>query len=339
MTRHEFFYYPNSAQGGPKTIFLDWNVATRLESLYNGNTLSQSPEIQQRLLNLAQIVSEDTVIVSGFAASEPEARPSDAPAQQERFNKRANIALELLKSPEHSLEKIMKGQISAKQLVDETTPTATEFEPQKFSNYWIRPNYVVLLKSFLLSHKNISTVSKLEELRFFLKSEINYRPSRELIVGTLLIAGNNEGRSLATSLLKSEKTRTSEQRVNDLWGAAWDLFYSRLPGFQTASPIFGDLRSPSIFVTDDEKLLDTISGISLLGTLRDSHGLDIGTEGFPIDQYIEAKHLEAVLEIADSFNQEVLGGRSQTKVRPSKIVHNAVYQQKLLTRQLENAAT
>ena len=135
MPRNTFLYYPSMNDNQtPQTFYLDWNIATKINSLWNGNKFEGDPTARARLLDLADRFSDKCRVVGGFSAAEPETRPDGQPVNIERL---------LLENSQHKLPCLSKGSSLFPKFLDGAIDPKDVIHPyngpkRKRSSTWAR---------------------------------------------------------------------------------------------------------------------------------------------------------------------------------------------------------
>lgn len=291
QSRIAFHYYPQASAYEARTFVLDWNVASRLTSVYEGTTFSSDPRIQARLIDLDRRIPAGAKVIPGFAAAEPEARPTRDSFDASRLYNRTAIAIAMLEQGRGRMSDFLRGGIDPKQVVTPREMSAGRSgDPLELARFWIWPTYSVLLKAVVLEKTIQDPDERVDQFEFWLNHTLEYRPSREIWLGMLLLAGTRKGKDLARSLLKLNLASSRTDRVADLWGGAWDVFYTRLPGFGADPNFLKEFGRPFVFVTDDTKLDDAINEVHLIDTVPTQSGVRLGREHMRLDGLIDPEH-------------------------------------------------
>ena len=339
-TREKFLFYPENSQPRARTFFLDWNVSQRLVNLYEGVLFSESPHVQKRLLNLARNFPSEGAAVSGFGASEPEVRPNSSAVDTDRLHKRSAIPVAMLEDGHAHFEGFLKGELNPKEVIrlESIAETGSPFDMSVVRDAWIRPGWTILTKAFLLTQSGSGTASQIEQFGHFVNNELQYRPSREIWVGLMLIAGTNRAANTAQTLLKANKTQDRNQREKNLWGASWDLFSSRLADLGSDRSILPELPRPFTFVTDDSVQLDCLAGVALAATMPDPRGITLGIDELPVHEYIEPEHQDAVLGMLAKTSEAVYRRTSSPSKVQRQLKHSAKWHYRQLLKQLPGSS-
>jgi len=304
MTRKTFLFYPETAATTARSFCLDWNVAARLCSLYEGQTFIGSPEMRDRLLDLAARMTDQSAVIAGFAATEPEARPDMPATVVSRMTERAVVATAMLEQGHAQLSDFLDGTLDPKQVILVDRAPGGVGRVDDLSEIWVQPGYVILLKALTLAASGKDPLASIDEFRFWLNFDFRYRPSREVWLGMLLIGGNGKGKALVENLLKTQRARTRAERIRDLWGASWDVFYTRLVGM--TGDVLPEFPRPVVFVSDDEKLIEAVHEVELAGVSESRGGNPLGHDYVPIEGYFDQPVASAVQVAINDLNSRVL---------------------------------
>lgn len=285
------FYPPECTN--PATYILDWNIATRFEGLHKGQLFSGSPEIQARLLDLADRIQPENTVLIGYAASEPEARPTGDANDLHRQNYRMDVAQTFVRLGSSTLQQIFDG--SKDPTVIQISPhTEDPINPNQHAEQFLTTGYCLLLKATSLWLEGMRGLEGFRELAFFQKHELRFMPSREFLLGCGIFAGTRAHEQNCLTVLKLNKLRSGSATVSNIWGAAWDLHYSRLIDFGKGNNPILQIQPPAVFVTEDNRLADVLAATRsvAVGTMPD--GQDVGYDGiheefFQPSQWVEVK--------------------------------------------------
>lgn len=331
MSRSEFLYYPKRSAAKAQTFLLDWNVASRLVSLHGGQRFEGSPATQERILDLGSRFPSGGAAIAGFAAAEPEVRPKPGGQDPERMVNRARIAVEMLERGHDHFPGFLDGSVGPKSIVQVDSEPASRSRIDEFGDIFVRPTYAILLKALALKLGGGSAESRVDRFRFWLRAELEYRPTREVWLGMLLLAGNSKGLALVENMLKLGKALTPDQRFKDIWGASWDIMYTRLVGFSADRGMWPELPRPFVFVTDDAKLYEAFEEVLLIGMARTATGVSAGVDSLRVEGLVEESLSHSVQEAMESLS-EVAAAERRTS---NRIKSHAVSKAKSEARRLE----
>jgi hypothetical protein len=336
QSRIAFHYYPRASAYEARTFVLDWNVASRLTAVYEGTTFSKDPRLQARLIDLDRRIPAGAKVIPGFAAAEPEARPTRDSFDASRLYSRTAIAIAMLEQGRGMMSDFLRGGIDPKQTVNPLQISAGRSgNPLELAKVWIWPTYCVLLKAVVLEKTIQHPDERVDKFEFWLNHTLGYRPSREIWLGMLLLAGTPKGKDLARNLLKLNLASSQTDRVADLWGGAWDVFYTRLPGFSTDPKFLGEFGRPFVLVTDDTKLDDAINAVHLIDTVSSQAGVQLGREYMQLDGLIDPDHRSRVEQALAKISKRIT---DRAKPLTVNALRRAVARQAtILERELEAA--
>lgn len=331
MSRSEFLYYPKENADTAKTFLLDWNVASRLVSLHGGQRFTESSTTQERIRDLGRRFPSGGAAITGFAAAEPEVRPTPVGQDSERMVNRARIAVDMLEQGHDSFADFLDGSVDPSSIVGIDTEPAAPGRADEFGEIFVRPTYAILLKALALKLGGGASERMVDEYRFWLRAELEYRPTREVWLGMLLLAGSSKGRALVENMLKLGKAVSPEQRFKDLWGAAWDITYTRLVAFSADRSMWPELPRPFVFVTDDAKLYEAFEDVALVGMTRTASGVPAGLDHLPFEGFVD----ESLQDVVESAMSSLSSVAAAEKRSPNRIKSNAVSKAKSEARRLE----
>jgi hypothetical protein len=126
--------------------------------------------------------------------------------------------------------------------------------------------------------------------------ELKVSASREAWIGFVLLTGTGDNPDRARRLLKLGRPGDVRKVI---WGATWDLMYTRLPGM-AESAFRGQVKLPLVFVTDDFGLIDALAGIIPAFNTENAHGVEIIGDEFNV----EALHEDARPIVRGYINRE-----------------------------------
>ena len=306
MPRNTFLYYPSvNDNQTPQTFYLDWNIATKINSLWNGNKFEGDPTTRARLLDLADRFSDKCRVVGGFSAAEPETRPDGQSVNIERLYSRTANIIAMLEQGSSLFPKFLDGVIDPKDVIHPYNGPKESDPLYGLDDMFIRPCYVVLMKAVILRAQENDVATRIRDYEFWLNHELKYRPSREIWLGMLLLAGNSNGLRLVSDILKLGKKRTPKERVRDVWGATWDIFYTRITDASADPSILPGHKRPFVFVTDDQRLYEAIKDIALVG-FTPTHQGELGVDILEYDKYIDPLYLPHVHDAQNKIHQRML---------------------------------
>jgi hypothetical protein len=266
--RETFHEYPTSSLAHARTVMLDWNVSARLEAIHKAQladeAISIGAEQGLRLRHLVEAIPSDAKLVTAVGAAEPELRPAATLMNVEKFNRRANIPAFYLDSWGDYLLHLLDGGKSELRELPPVTNEATD--EAKGLHPWLVTAYAALLKAADIKRRsNGSAPERAEEYRFWLEHEFKGAPSREAWLGFVLLGGSPSHAQGVSHFLKL--TRGGGSRPADIWGAAWDLSYTRLVGMVDHGQLKGSVAAPLCFVSDDNHLAEVMKSVSSVGAM------------------------------------------------------------------------
>lgn len=338
-TRSTFLTVPEGGLSAAGSVMLDWNISTRLENIHKaqeaGLLPSISDELRMRLLWLLDETTENTNFVTSLSAAESEVRPQSSAADVERHARRADIAAWYLGDGRPYLRHLLDGGAAA----DWTLPMSTQVSTTTaFSAIrgWLTIGYVVLLRAVEIDRSEGATASeKVDAYRFWLEHELAFSSSRESWLGFVLLGGTPSEASKVRRILKVDSN--SGLLANRVWGATWDIFYTRMIDLVSQPPYNQVVPSPLVFVTDDAALPEAIESIHSLGFLRadEAPGRDfhssrddsIGADTID-DTVLRAEVQEIVLSYIQRINTRVV-------LKPQKVTDSVMSRARSLARRIE----
>jgi hypothetical protein len=255
-----YFDVPRGSLATARTIMLDWNISSRIEKIHRRQARLQplnlaSTEIE-RLRHLAMGMQRGAVIMGAFAAAEPETRRTPGAHVVDRYNSRTDIASVYLEQvPDYLLHLLNGGQSGG--LVIESEPDDVPYTPDPFRAWFMISYATLLMAAKLYRDKSISRRVRVERFVRCLQSDLQLSPSHEAWVGFKLLAGRGDQPAKAARLLKLGRPHGIADAI---WGATWDLMYTRIPNLMEAPPLRSIWPLPMCFVTDDAALVDAFDG-------------------------------------------------------------------------------
>lgn len=280
--RREYLSIPAGALPSAGTVMLDWNISARIANIHRRQgrfePLNLAAVEVDRLRSLVAAIPEGAEILGAFGAAEPETRRTYRVADVERYNERTDIAsVYLSQVPDYLLHLLDGGESGG--LLIESAPDEVPFASDVL-RAWFMVSYAALLKAVVL-HRGQSTsrADRVDQYRFWLERELKILPGRESWIGFKLLGGKGDQVGRAKRLLKIGGKNDLREAV---WGATWDLMYTRIPGMMAAPPFIGNWPLPITFVTDDAALVDVLSGSSDPFVTNNAHGVVIGGESIDL---------------------------------------------------------
>ncbi|CAN7219816.1 hypothetical protein LJR045_000790 [Microbacterium sp. LjRoot45] len=254
---------------------LDWNISARIENIHRRQARFEplnltSTEIQ-RLRRLVLAIPRGAAVLGAFAAAEPETRRAPQAHDVSRYNARTDVAsVYLAQAPGYLLHLLDGGDSGG--LVIDSVADDYPYEPDPF-RAWFMISYATFLKAASLHRERLnSRRERVERFATWLEHELRVSPGQEAWIGFKLLAGRGDQPGKAERLLKLGRPRGSADAV---WGATWDLMYTRIPAMMTVPPLRGTWPLPILFVTDDAALVDVFDGRSSPFLVTNANGVTL----------------------------------------------------------------
>lgn len=115
-------------------------MASRLTAVYEGTTFSDDPRIQARLIDLDRRIPAGANVIPGFAAAEPEPRPTRSSFDASRLDNRTAIAIAMLEQGRGMMTDFLRRGIDPKQIVRPREISADRSgDPLELAKTWIWP--------------------------------------------------------------------------------------------------------------------------------------------------------------------------------------------------------
>jgi hypothetical protein len=269
-TRTRFYTIPNDGLAGARSVMLDWNISSRLEQLHRhqsqGESSNLSVDFRARLLWLVDNTSDDTSFVTGLSAAESEVRVRHAAPDVERYTSRSDIAALYLGTGRPYLQHLLNDGSPAEYVLPASGQGAELGDFENLQRF-ITVGYAALLKASEISLTGGGNAKdNVDAYRFWLEHELQFAPSREAWLGFVLLGGSgSESQKVARILKLESKKKTTAERV---WGAAWDVFYTRMVNLAEREPFSSVVQTPLVFVTDDEGLAEAMASIAPVGSVE-----------------------------------------------------------------------
>lgn len=242
-----------------------------------------------RLRNLALSIPVGAELISAVSASEPETRRRQTVGDSARYDSRADLASFYLTEGREYLLALLDGQPSGG-LVIQSNDSGRRDDTFEVMREWLQVSYAALLKAVEIDRTSMSPpADKVDTLRFWLEHQLGVSPSREAWLGFLLLAGPPRERQMVRRLLKLD---SRADILDSIWGAAWDLMYTRLPSLYEQSMFRKHARLPVTFVTDDSALIDAVASIVPTLGVVNAHGVE-----FTGDEIDTSAMSEEVLQV------------------------------------------
>lgn len=303
--RDVFYQLPPAGLADSRSVLLDWNISSRLAALHRrqleGSPVNLGEATAMRLRNLAFSIPPDAQVISVFSASEPEVRRLENLADPHRYNTRADAAsFYLTEGREYLIHLLDGGQTGGLVIDSEVMPVDGWVA---WLRSWFMVSYAALLQAVVIHNEAIADPEeRVDRYRFWLEHELKVSASREAWIGFCLLAGVGESPGRVRRFLKLDGSRDIRDSV---WGATWDLMYSRLPGM-FALPAFRQYADPpTVFVTDDEALVQVLEHLSPAFGVENAVGLQITGEAVLIDMLDPRVH-QTVRTYMDREKRRVL---------------------------------
>lgn len=252
---------------------LDWNISTRISNIHRRQLafepLNLNAVEMERIRNLVMGIPAGAEVLGALGAAEPETRHTLSAHDVGRYNQRTDIpSVYLTLHPEYLLHLLDGGESGG--LVIESEPDDVPFEPGALRS-WFMVSYAVLLKACLLErNQDLSRVERTDRFRFWLEHELQISASREAWIGFQLLAGLGDRPDRARRFLKLGRKGDARDAI---WGAAWDLMYTRMSAI-LAQPMFsGTWQLPIVFVTDDSGLVEALGATTTVFSIENANGV------------------------------------------------------------------
>lgn len=273
--RSTYFEIPLGGLPWAGTVMLDWNISARIENIHRRQARFEplnltSTEIQ-RLRRLVLAIPRGAAVLGAFAAAEPETRRAPQAHDVSRYNARTDVAsVYLAQAPGYLLHLLDGGDSGG--LVIDSVADDYPYEPDPF-RAWFMISYATFLKAASLHRERLnSRRERVERFATWLEHELRVSPGQEAWIGFKLLAGRGDQPGKAERLLKLGRPRGSADAV---WGATWDLMYTRIPAMMTVPPLRGTWPLPILFVTDDAALVDVFDGRSSPFLVTNANGVTL----------------------------------------------------------------
>lgn len=274
--RSTYFDIPRGGLAWAGTVMLDWNISARIENIHRRQARFEplnlnSVEIE-RLRHLVLAVPRGAAILGAFAAAEPETRPTARAHDVDRYNTRTDVAsVYLAQVPDYLMHLLDGGESGG--LVIDSVADDIPYEPDPF-RAWFMISYATFLKAASLHREQLSSRrERVERFAMWLVHELRISPGQEAWIGFKLLAGRADQAGKAERLLKLGRPRGV---ADALWGATWDLMYTRIPGMMNIPPLRGTWPLPISFVTDDAALVDAFDGSCSPFLVTNANGVTLG---------------------------------------------------------------
>jgi hypothetical protein len=181
----------------------------------------------------------------------------------------------------------------------------------------------------LLAAKGTTGQAGVSEFFYWLNFDLKYRPSREIWLGLILLAGTNEARGQVRSLLKLDRpTQDLGTRVKGIRGASWDTFYTRLISFTQDERLLPEVPRPAVLVTEDAMMARVFENTRLWDTIETPLGR-LGREWVPTNVFEQA-YTDLILDQIEKSNARILN-RGQS---PESVVREVMRRARSLSKQL-----
>lgn len=274
--RSTYFDIPLGGLPWARTVMLDWNISARIENIHRRQArfepLNLTSAEVQRLRRLVLSIPEGAAVMGAFAAAEPETRRTPRPHDVDRYNARTDVAsVYLAQAPDYLLHLLDGGDSGG--LVMDSVADDDPYEPDPF-RAWFMISYATFLKAASLHRERLdSRRERVESFATWLEHDLRISPGLEAWIGFKLLAGRGDQPGRAERLLKLGRPHG---RADAVWGATWDLMYTRIPAMMAVPPLRGTWPLPISFVTDDAALVDVLDGSNSPFLVTNAKGVTLG---------------------------------------------------------------
>lgn len=271
--RSAYHEVPEGSLASAGTVMLDWNISARIANIHRRQSTFEPLNLNaiemERLRTLVNTIPVGAEILSAFGAAEPETRRMHTESDVARYNERTDVAsVYLSQLPQYLLHLLDGGESNG--LVIDSELDEIPFKSDAIRS-WFMVSYAALLKAVAIERESgLSRVERVDRFRFWLEHELRVSASRETWIGFLLLAGRGDHPGRARRILKIGKTGDV---CDSVWGATWDLMYTRIPSV-LAQPMFrGAWKLPITFVTDDSGLVEAMASTKTVLTFENAQGV------------------------------------------------------------------
>lgn len=299
-----YIYFPPSTAKPIRTLFLDTNITVQLDLIARKGAKHKEPVVRERIADLLTRLDPDVIVSPGLGAGESVLRPDTPLREPANYARRAANSIRLLGSNIEELRAWLDGGETSipLQALDEDTGL---IPPENFVTVhanMLMPSYAMVLKAFHLHQSQQQPLDALESLAAFCAG-LYGRGSRELFLGTLLLAGSNAGIALATTVMKESRiTDASSARAN-LWNTSFDLMHSRLPTLAAVPGFAEHLPEPRVFVTGDKALGELLSLLERQGAVSHPRGGSLGADSSTVLDYVRPELRTGVRQILEASSR------------------------------------
>ncbi|MEJ3403831.1 hypothetical protein WDJ51_03720 [Rathayibacter sp. YIM 133350] len=310
--RDHYLQFPSDGLASAGTVVMDWNISARIEHIHRRQAafapLNLSSVEKSRLRNLALTMPESAWVVGGMSAAEPETRRAPRPANIVRYLGRASAAQVYLSDARDYLLHLLDGGESGGLVIESKDEAASDsFD---YLHSWFMVSYSALITAAAIhAEVDLTRVERVEKFRFWMERELQVSASREAWIGFQLLGGKKELPARARRLLKLDRTGDPREAI---WGATWDLMYTRLPALMAQSALARHTRPPVVFITDDSGLAESLIGLKTVFLTQNAHGVELSGD----HMHVELLHDDVQQLVRDYINRErrrvLLHGRGMT---------------------------
>lgn len=333
LMRETYWQIPYQGVVSARTVVLDWNISKQLSMIHRWQQRFEpmrlsAPEVT-RLRNLILSLPEGVQILGALAAAEPETRSRVRSVDIDRYNLRNDVAaVYLSRFPDYLLQLLDGGESGG--LVLEPVPDDDAFSPHLLREWFMVP-YAALLMAVVISRKpGMSRADRVDDYRFWLEHELKVSPGHEGWIGFKLLGGRGDAPAKAARLLK---LGSSKDIANSVWGATWDLMYTRMPELFALPPYRGQWPLPLVFVTDDSALVEALGGrIASLAVINDR---GVALTGSQLD--LELLHDDAAAIVRPYMRRETERVLAHSRGLTASTMRRAARVARSLERQLGNS--
>jgi hypothetical protein len=281
--REEYLQMPADGLRSARSVLLDWNISSRIVNLHRrqleGRPLNLGAAETTRLRHLASSIPPGSSVISVFSAAEPETRREIRGPNQDRYNARADIATFYLGDGKDYLLHLLDGGESGGLVIESEDESVDAWIAWLRS--WFMVSYSALLQAIVIHKEAHATPEeRIERYRFWLERELQVSPSREAWIGFSLLAGNGDSPDRARRFLKLD---SSSDICRHVWGATWDLMYSRLPTMFSQSLFQRHVDLPVVFMTDDEALVKVLEHLTPSVGIENAKGIEFTGDELHVD--------------------------------------------------------
>lgn len=296
----EYLYFPSTHDRPIRTLLLDANVTSHLDSIARRGSNYRDSTVRDRMSDLVDRLAEDVVVMPGLGAAESVIRRGPELRNVSNYRQRGANAMQLLVDDKPTLRAWLAGghvQPTAHTAHgDDTGAGIPDAHFHLVREDMIMPSYAIILKAYQMFLQRRNPIDSFRDLELFAE-ELYARGSREIMLGALLLTGSPTGRQMALNIMKLHQEKDLGSTLEALWNTSFDLTHSRLATTPSLPELRDAIVQPAVFVTDDRHLGKLLAIVHPVDAIAHPRGGGFTADGVKLRGLVRNDLIDDVLKI------------------------------------------